>query len=297
MISYKYIIAYINRFFKNGDILYTAPSYNEIFEYFNYLIDHVYVDNNDLCVYNVYEKKITKAYKDGLYSIYNKNDVLLAICDEEFLLSNELRPLYKIYDYNGNDVIKLIFKKKTDLNKVRAEEALIKTEREKNKCSFSIEIDKYDSLPELEQVKCLELAFVTLRENYPNIKIDIGDRYKNVRYTVRRSFEDREKDYYTDLETAKSSCPFGYSVFDVLTEECIMTNTEVKDRISEGMKYKKAWEELKTSIQKEKEKIDSYDKEKDILASYNLSDLMLLSTFKKVSKMIQTIEGEIINNE
>lgn len=222
----RYIVIPINRMITNSDIFYASDDINEA--YLEYLYENKL---NRCCIINTKDMKIVggNSIRMQLFIAYKYNTFIGAYENKylEYFINKKNRN-YELYNYKG--------------------ELITPTNNSKKKNAISIEIKGLDKLADLDKVKTLEAYLSTLREHgFNNAKIS-DEYFKDLRFTVRKTFDENEQDYYTDLETAKNTCSPGYSVFDVLTGKCIMTHELVKDKVSEDMKYKEAWDKLKMYV-------------------------------------------------
>lgn len=155
---------------------------------------------------------------------------------------------------------------------------------QKSKPHFELEIEAED---DLSKIKALETAIIKFNDY--NLKINVSDDYlKSVRFAIRKTIDEDETGYYTDLETAKACCPPGYSVFDVITRQEVFT--VFKDEFkSEDAKYKKMWKDLQEHIK------DHLKRNSHILIDdYYIG---LRDGHKLVLNAMKDFEGEMLNNE
>ena len=289
----RYIVMPINCYIKDMNILYNTHNCRDAVKYFNGACN-----KHNLCVYDSFDIKIIKSYKENLYIIteYNKT---IAICEDykeyAFSFNDFHSPFrFRVYDSAGNLLSSSYFQKPkiadthfpSYLN-YYTNNLKEKQEKMKNKGSVSIEIKGLDKLTDLDKVKTLEAYLSILRKNgFNNAKIS-NEYFKNLRFTVRKTFDENEKDYYTDFETAQLSCPVGYSVFDVLTGKCVYVKEksiyDFKKEAEEGMKYKEAWGKLKEFL----------EDRKDIHAT--CADIFYVETYQTVLDAMKDLEGMIKN--
>lgn len=260
----KYLVVYINKMITGSNIIYDGDNINEAYINILYSLNHC-------CIINTKDKMIIASNLNckNLFIIYdNKYNIFVGVYEKEYL--NRFKSDdYSIYNYKGNLI----------------ESTANSIPKEKIKKKNAIEIKGLDKLSDLDKVKTLEAYLSVLRKHgFNNAKMSDED-FKDLRFTVRKSFDENEQDYYTDLETAKSTCPPGYSVFDVLTGKCIMTNKLIKDRISEGVKYKEAWDKLKEFLEDRKN------------THITCADIFYVETYQTVLNAMKDFEGEMLKNE
>lgn len=273
----RYIVIPINKMIVNSDIFYSSDDINESY------LEYLYQNESKLnrcCIIDTKDMKIVggNSIRTQLFIIYKYNTFIGAYENKHLVyFINKKNRNYLFYNYKGEIILP------TNNSK----------ENSKKKNAVSIEIEDFDKLSDLEQVKLLEKYLTSLRKEFPNIKINDDKEFlKNVRFTVRKSFEEKEKDFYTDFETAELSCPVGYCVFDVLTGNCVYVKEksiyDFKNEAKEGMKYKKAWNELHKHVQTQFDKLrnDSGSVGSNMRTAYHL-----------ILNAMNDFEGEIINNE
>lgn len=270
----RYIVIPINRMITNSDIFYASDDINEA--YLEYLYENKL---NRCCIINTKDMKIVggNSIRMQLFIAYKYNTFIGAYENKylEYFINKKNRN-YELYNYKGELM--------ESVNNSKIKENL---EKPKKKNTVSIEIKGLDKLAEVDQVKTLEAYLSTLREHgFNNAKIS-DEYFKDLRFTVRKTFDENEQDYYTDLETAKTTCPPGYSVFDVLTGKCVYVKEKsidyLKKESEEGMKYKEAWDKLKEFLEDRK---DTY------LAC---ADILYVETYQTVLNAMKDFEGELCN--
>lgn len=281
----KYYVIEINKMISIGNMLYVGDNFDKASDCYLIYTDPIFTSRGRrkyCCLVNTERKRIIDSAIDRrqLFIVYdNICNAFVGVYENRYLDNYIDNKNYSIYNCYG-ELIKPVDKQSTTNNILRENK-----EKLKNKSTVSIELSDMNKLSDLEQIKLLEKYLISLRQEFPNVKIDNKDSFKDIRFTVRKSFDNPEQDYYTDLETAKSTCPPGYSVFDVLTGECIMTNELVEDKVSEDMKYKEAWNKLKEFLEDRK---DTY------LAC---ADILYVETYQTALNVMKDFEGEMLKNE
>lgn len=248
----RFIVLTVDTEADNSSINYVGDSFTDA------IVTMVANTMKNLCIYDAVDEKITKCTSsETLYIVkYSDTNALVGIFTEN-KIDNFKNSNFNIYDCNGNKVKFTHTDKKQKYYEVFPYiDFGIPTKKEKEevrkKSSIGIEIENFDKLSNIERVKSVEKLCELMRNEYHS-KISVSDDYlDDVRFTVRKSFEEKEKDFYTDFETAQLSCPVGYCVFDVITGECVYVKEksiyDYKKETEEGMKYKEMWNKLKLYI-------------------------------------------------
>lgn len=272
----RYIVIPINRMITNSDIFYASDDINEA--YLEYLYENKL---NRCCIINTKDMKIVggNSIRMQLFIAYKYNTFIGAYENKylEYFINKKNRN-YELYNYKGELM--------ESVNNSKIKENL---EKPKKKNTVSIEIKGLDKLADLDKVKTLEAYLSILRKNgFNNAKIS-DEYFKDLRFTVRKTFDENERDFYTDFETATLSCPVGYSVFDVLTGKCVYVKEksiyDFKKEAEEGMKYKEAWNKLKDFLEDRK---DTY---------FACADILYVETYQTALNAMKDFEGEMLKNE
>lgn len=210
---------------------------------------------SDVCIYDAISDKInTRCSTDeDLYIVKEKGIGALVGIYTKDKLGGFKNDKYDIYDFLG----KKIYPSKTQRQIYSTFPYLdftipstIPDKKEKTKPhGITLEIPGIEKMSNIEKVKAIEKIAELMRKEFGG-PINVSDDYlKDVRFTVRKSFEEKEKDFYTSLETAQLSCPVGYSVFDVITGECVYVKEKsIYDFKKEAEQYKEMWDNLKSYI-------------------------------------------------
>lgn len=238
------------------------------------------------CIYDVVNEKIIAGYTifGPLYVVKN-GETFIGIYTKS-KIDNFINNGFNVYDSEGNKINIVDKKQKQIYSTFPYIDYTIPDKKEKTKPhGIMLEIPGIEKMSNIEKVKAIEKIAELMRKEFGR-PIKVSDDYlKDVRFTVRKSFEEKEKDFYTDFETAKSACPVDYSVFDVLTGECIYTKEksiyDLKKESEEGMKYKEMWDNLKD----------------DIHYCINNSSYIETSAYLIVLHKMEELEKEVLKNE